>query len=566
MLSNFFSKKILESQIVKVPLELDSINAISDFAIDFENNYQNRKKLPIYIYFKKDHPILNLPIHFNILYRRLMDANCFFKFYFEALPVNLKFAYLPNKSFEIKDYIKEESAVEKSDQDFQVNKIGDKPLNNVEIELDELRDKFKRLFISKDIESNSYSKIIKYVLSSFLIIFSIGVLSLAVFHINPTININFKPASTSIEQVLNIALVDKNIEDQEIDDYLLNRLELFDVKLEKVVHKSNFSSTGKNFTGENAKGEIEVVNTSGKTYNFVPYTRFQTQSGLIFRSQESVEILPGSLKQPYKTKVLVQADTLDLLGNPVGDLGNIPVNTRLNVPGLNQSSQKSIYATTVQDFTGGTTQVEKFVLDSDLKSAEVFLLNDLKSKIPDLFESYLEESFEKNNIQLEILNFDEAIELKNIEYIIDQNLIGQKTDGFQGEIKADIYAKSISKKDLENIAKMQLEKSVAPYNNLDFIDFPDMTYRLSRLPLNPKVQILTLVVKGVQTFDLNKHPDFTIDSVTKVLENQKGVLPNTLEEFFRNQEAIAQSKIEISPFWRKSIPSNIKNVEINYEK
>ena len=566
MLSNFFSKKILESQIVKVPLELDSIKAISDFAIDFENNYQNRKKLPIYIYFKKDHPILNLPIHFNILYRRLMDANCFFKFYFEKLPTNLKFAYLPNKSFEIKDHIKEDSAVVKSDQDFQVNKIGDKPLNNVEIELDELRNKFKRLFISKDIESNSYSKILKYVLSSFLIIFSFGVLSLAVFHINPTININLKPASTSIEQVLNIALVDKNIEDQEIDDYLLNRLELFDVKLEKVIHKSNFSSTGKNFTGENAKGEIEVINTSGKTYNFVPYTRFQTQSGLIFRSQESVEILPGSLKQPYKTKVLVQADTLDLLGNPVGDIGNIPVNTRLNVPGLNQSSQKSIYATTVQDFTGGTTQVEKFVLDSDLKSAEVFLLNDLKSKIPDLFESYLQESFKKNNIQLEILNFDEAIQLKNIEYIVDQELIGQKIDGFQGEIKADIYAKAISKKDLENIAKMQLEKSVAPYNNLNFIDFPDMTYRLSRLPLNPKVQILTLVVKGVQTFDLNKHPDFTIDSVTKVLENQKGVLPSDLEEFFRNQEAISQSEIEISPFWRKSIPSNIKNVEINYEK
>ena len=142
----------------------------------------------------------------------------------------------------------------------------------------------------------------------------------------------------------------------------------------------------------------------------------------------------------------------------------------------------------------------------------------------------------------------------------------QNIDGFEGEIKADIYAKAISKKDLENIAKMQLEKSVAPYNNLDFIDFPDMTYRLSRLPLNPKVQILTLVIKGVQTFDLTKHPDFAIDSVTKVLENQKGVLPEKLEEFFKNQEAISQSEIKISPFWRKTVPSNIKNVEINYEK
>ncbi|MBT5346762.1 hypothetical protein HOJ01_04355 [bacterium] len=566
MLSNFFSKKILESQILKIPVEMESIKAISNFIIDFENAYQNRKKLPIYIYFTNDHPILNLPIHFNILYRRLMDANCFFKFYFESPAKNLKFAYLPGKLFEIKDNIKEESTSEQSNQDFQVNKIGDKPLSEVEMELDELRNKVKKLFISNSVDSNDYSKILKYVLSSFLIIFSVGVLSLAVFHINPTINVKLKPSSQSVEQVLNIALIDKDIKDQEIDDYLLNRLEMFDVKLEEVIHKSNFSSTGKNFTGENAKGEIEVINTSGKTYNFVPYTRFQTQSGLIFRSQESVEILPGSLKKPYKTKVLVQADTLDLLGNPIGDLGNIPIDTKLNVPGLNQSSQKSIYATTIQGFTGGTTQVERFVLDSDLKSAEVFLLNDLKSKIPDLFQNYLQENYEKNNIQLEILNFDEAIDLKNVQYFIDKDLIGQNIDGFEGKIKADIYAKAISKKDLENIAKMQLEKSVAPYNNLDYIDFPDMTYRLSRLPLNPKVQILTLVIKGVQTFDLAKHPDFAIDSVTKVLENQKGVLPENLEEFFKNQEAISQSEIKISPFWRKTVPSNIKNVEINYEK
>ena len=566
MLSNIFSKKILESQIAKVPSGVTSINDVANFAIEFENNYPNRKKLPIYIHFESNHSIVEKPIHFNVLYRKLLDANCFFKFYFEKNPQSLKFAYIPKKAFEVKDQIQVQDSKEQEDNAFQVVKLGDKPMNNVEVELDELRNKFKSLFISKEVEEKGYGKILKFILSSFLIVFSIGVLSLAIFHVNPLVKINFKPASQSLEQVLNVALIDKNIPDQQIDDYMLNRLELFDVKLDQVSHESKFSATGKNFTGQNAKGEVEIINTSGKTYTFVPYTRFQTQSGLIFRSQESVEILPGSLKQPYKTRVTVQADTLDLLGNPVGELGNIKLDTKLNIPGLNQSSQKSIYATTLQDFTGGVTQVEKFILESDLEAARVFLLNDLKSKIPELFKDYLDKSFEENNIQLEVLNFDEAIEISNISYDIDENLIGQKLDGFKGKINAEIKAKAISIKDLENIAKMQLEKSVSPYNNLEYIDFPDMTYRLSRLPLNPKVQILTLVVKGVQTFDLQRHPDYNLDTTLNVLNNQAGVNPTDLREFFKAQEAISNVDIKISPFWRNTIPQNIKNVEITYEK
>lgn len=563
---SIFSKKILEAQIVEIPNDLVLVSKVADFIIEFENQYPNRKKLPIYIYFKEDHALLSNPIQFNVLFRLLMDANCFFKFYFDQKPLHLNFAYLPSKSFEIKNKQTQIQDLPTQNSDFQVVKIGDQPLSNVELELDEIKAKFKNLFVPKIEVDSPYAKILKYVLSSFLILLSLGILSLAVFHINPVVKINLKPSSQTIEQILNIALIDKSIPDQEIDDYMFNRLEMFDVKLEKVEHSSQFSATGKNFTGQNAKGEIEIINTSAKSYNFVPYTRFQTKSGLIFRSQETVEIFPGSKEAPFKTKVLVQADTLDLAGNPVGAQGNIKIDTLLNIPGLNTDSQKNIYATTLSDFTGGVTEVEKFVLDSDLKSAEVFLLNDLKSKIPTLFEDYLAESYKQNGIKLEILNFDEAIELKNIKYQIDQNLVGQNIEGFTGKITADIYAKAISKKDLENIAKMQLEKSVSPYNNLEYIDYPDMNYRLSRLPLNPKVQVLTLVIKGVQTFDLTKHPDFSIDSIVKVLENQSGADPSKVSEFLRNQEAITQARIEVSPFWRNYIPNNIKNVEVTYEK
>ena len=125
---------------------------------------------------------------------------------------------------------------------------------------------------------------------------------------------------------------------------------------------------------------------------------------------------------------------------------------KLNIPVLNQSSQKYIYATTLQDFTGGVTQVEKFILESDLEAARVFLLNDLKSKIPELFKDYLDKSFEENNIQLEVLNFDEAIEISNISYDIVKSY-WEKLDGFKGKINAEIKAKAISIKDLENIAR-----------------------------------------------------------------------------------------------------------------
>ena len=97
------------------------------------------------------------------------------------------------------------------------------------------------------------------------------------------------------------------------------------------------------------------------------------------------------------------------------------------------------------------------------------MLNDLKSKIPDLFQNYLQENYEKNNIQLEILNFDEAIDLKNVQYFIDKDLIGQNIDGFEGKIKADIYAKAISKKDLENILNTIIENKTLKDNGIIII-------------------------------------------------------------------------------------------------
>ncbi len=573
MFEKFFSKKILDSQILQIPSDLVSISAIAELIIEFEKQYPNKKKFPIYIYFERQHSFLQSALQFNILLRYLMDANVYFKFYFDILPTSLRYAYLPSNSYEIKD--KQVNKQEEQTSNFQVIKIGDKPKNQVELEVHEIKDKFKNLFFSKkhlnskgneDSSSESTVNYLKILFSSSLIVFAIGLLGFTIFHLNPSLSIEIKPSSQSLEQVLNIALIDKSVEDQEIEDYLLNRLELFDVKLDQIKHSTTFSSTGKNFTGENAKGTVEVLNESAKSYNFVPYTRFQTQDGLIFRAQESVELLPGSKEQPYKVSIEVQADTLDLLANPVGELGNLPANTKLFIPGLNAKSQAKVYAVTTNALVGGRTEVQKFVKASDIQAAESFLLNDLKSKIPTLFQEHLAESFQKNQIQLEILNFDEAIAIENIEYQIDPDLVGQNIDGFTGSITATIKAKAFNLNDLKIIARNQLEQSVAPYTKLSFIDFPAMNYRLSRLPLNPKVQILTLVISGVQTFDLEKHPEFTLESITQILNNQAGSDPIFAAEFLQNLEPVSQVKIDVTPFWRKSIPHNLKNIELNYAK
>src|SRR6056300_364161 len=136
MLEKIFSKKILDAQIVKISDDTENVFEIANQVIEFENNYPNKKKLPIYIKFNDTHAILVNPIQFNVLLRLLMDANVFFKFYFESEPKTLQFAYLQKNFYEVEKHNQEEK--DTNLKNFQVVKLGEKPKNKAELEFDEI--------------------------------------------------------------------------------------------------------------------------------------------------------------------------------------------------------------------------------------------------------------------------------------------------------------------------------------------------------------------------------------------------------------------------------------------
>ena len=76
----------------------------------------------------------------------------------------------------------------------------------------------------------------------------------------------------------------------------------------------SFETVTSVFTGKSATGTIEVVNTLPEEISLRPGTRFQTEDGLIFRSEEWVRLRPNE-----RATVPAVADEKDSLGKSVGD-------------------------------------------------------------------------------------------------------------------------------------------------------------------------------------------------------------------------------------------------------
>lgn len=77
-----------------------------------------------------------------------------------------------------------------------------------------------------------------------------------------------------------------------------------------------------------AKGEVEIYNELGNEQTFRPNTRFITDTGLVFRSQEWIRIPPTKTVENEvvlgKTKTILIADGYDTAGELIGEKGNIP--------------------------------------------------------------------------------------------------------------------------------------------------------------------------------------------------------------------------------------------------
>lgn len=106
-------------------------------------------------------------------------------------------------------------------------------------------------------------------------------------------------------------------------------------------------------SAKNGYGSVEIYNELNQEQVFRPNTRFATDDGLVFKSDEWIRVpatrsLSGNMVIGKTTATLI-ADVYDTQGNVVGQRGNISEGLILTIPGLKFNRDK-IYAKTTAAF------------------------------------------------------------------------------------------------------------------------------------------------------------------------------------------------------------------------
>jgi len=126
---------------------------------------------------------------------------------------------------------------------------------------------------------------------------------------------------------------------------------------------STFSATGEKNAGDKAEGKITVINYTGSIVGLLANTRFQTASGLIFRSKNEVLAPPVHGQTPGRA-------TVDAVAGEGGTKYQLAPPTRLSIPGLGAAAQALVYGEIVAQFTSATDNITKVVSKADIDKAQ----------------------------------------------------------------------------------------------------------------------------------------------------------------------------------------------------
>lgn len=211
------------------------------------------------------------------------------------------------------------------------------------------------------------------------------------------------------------------------------------LKKEKEVEKS-FLATGSEKRVDKAKGEIVVYNEDSRSHNFLPYSRFESPDGKIFRQPEGsdwISIPAGSKENPGKVEIKVVADE-------AGEEYNIEP-TKFTLPGLKGTDlYRKIYGKSTAKMEGGFIGVAKVITKEDIEKAK----KEMERLEENLTSEVREEVLKELSLSLQFLK--ESIFILKEEIIFDKKVatIGET---FKGRAKVTAAVLKFDEKDVQTI-------------------------------------------------------------------------------------------------------------------
>jgi hypothetical protein len=296
-----------------------------------------------------------------------------------------------------------------------------------------------------------------------------------------------------------------------------------------------YQTSGKKIAEGEIGGKVTIFNNYGKNQPLVATTRLLSKEGILYRLKNRVDVPAGG-----RAEALVYADT------PTEEAAKLGPST-FTIPGLWEGLQDKIYAQSFSPMHGAKQEI-RYATDEDLENAFDNLTLVLTEEVMDKLKTEMKAGGEVLG-KVIIKNIDEKkSSLKN----------GETGDKFSVNLTLKVVGIAFSKKDLELLAKEQLEKSVPYDKELVNIDYAGMTFLVERYDLRAREANLLAHIEG----DISMKVDNAIFDEDKFI----GLDREKIEKYLEVYPEIERATIKFSPFWVKKVPQLKNNIRIIIEK
>lgn len=282
-----------------------------------------------------------------------------------------------------------------------------------------------------------------------------------------------------------------------------------------------------------ATGQVTVYNKWNQVQPLAATTRFLSESGVLFRLKERVDVPPGG-----QVSAEVYADQ-------AGEAGNIGP-SHFTLPGLWPGLQEKIYAESSQAMTGGLKNL-KLVSESDFTQAQTalqtILLNDAKQE----FNKTLAEAQTPLTLAEATLTPTVVKQTHSVE-------VDAEADSFEAALTLKVSAVALAPDALRQVAQNRLTSGAPEYSRLIAANVDDLAVSIDRINEDSRTAELTIESNAATAVTLD-HPMFS-----------KGTLTNkdrqSIKDYFAGFPEVNGVEVKFSPFWTFRSSNLVDHIEI----
>lgn len=352
------------------------------------------------------------------------------------------------------------------------------------------------------------------------------VLVIVYFSFSKTI-IEVEPASLPQTESLTLQIVSNPTPDQSAETIVPGQIYETTEELTKVFTDLTATSTAP----AKATGKVIIYNKQSKTQPLVAGTRLLTDAGMLFRTDQRVDITPGG-----KVETTVTADQ----AGKNGEIGP----SRFTLPGIWPGLRDKVYAESTEAMIGGTKSVTIASRD-DIEKAKQTAFGECYSKALDALESALKST-----------NADQEIQTVKKEIISELVSVEPDTETASFEVTTKIHVVGLTydSRRVETYSLEQARDNAPTY--LTFTPDPNepFTTEITQYDTQQRTAVLRITIKGTKSVNLS-HPMFDRSNLTNRDKSE-------IQRYFAQYSEVSGARVHFSPFWLFRTPALADHIEI----